>query len=186
MALHDLRRPLTYEDYLLIPEDGRRHEILDGEHCVTPSPFLRHQRISIRLSSRLFVFADQNGLGEVFTAPSDVILSRHDVVQPDLFFIARDRARIATEKNVQGAPDLVVEILSKSTRRLDQGIKLQRYERLGVGEYWILDPDLRGARVHRRDDDHLRLIAELLAEAGDVLTTPLLPGLVISLREIFA
>jgi Uma2 family endonuclease len=185
MALHDLRRKLTYEDYLLIPEDGQRHEILDGEHYVTPSPFLRHQRISIRLSSWLFNFVDQHGLGEVFAAPADVVLSPYDIVQPDIFFISNERARIATEKNVQGAPDLVIEILSKSTRRRDEGIKLERYERLGAGEYWMFDPDRRGTKVYRRDGDRLRLVAELSADAGDVLTTPLLPGLEISLSEVF-
>ena len=185
MALHDLRRKLTYEDYLLIPEDGRRHEILEGEHYVTPAPFLRHQRISIRLSSRLFFFADRHRLGEVFTAPADVILSRHDVVQPDILFISNERAGIATKKNVQGAPDLVVEILSESTRRRDERIKLEIYERLGVDEYWTLDPDRRTTKVYRRDGDRLVLAAGLSADAGDVLTSPLLPGLEIRLSEIF-
>jgi Uma2 family endonuclease len=186
MALYDLPRKLTYEDYLLIPEDGQRHEILDGEHYVTPSPFLPHQRISMRLTLRLGPFIVENRLGEIFAAPADVILSRHDVIQPDLFFISKERARIATEKNVQGAPDLVIEILSKSTRGRDEGIKLDLYDRSGTLECWMIDPDHRATRIYRRDGGSLRLAAELSAGAGDVLTTPLLPGLEISLREVFA
>jgi len=184
MALHDLRRrKLTYEDYLLIPEDGQRHEILDGEHYVTAAPFLRHQRISIRLSSRLFFFVDQHGLGEVLTAPADVILSLNDVVQPDILFISKKRARIAEEKNVQGAPDLVIEIFSKSTKTRDEGIKLERYELLGVTEYWTVDPETRTARIYRRRGERLAPAEEIPVEGA--LSTPLLPGLEIPLSGIF-
>jgi len=188
MALPDLDLPrkLTYDDYVLFPEDGQRHEILDGEHYVTPAPFIRHQRISSKLHNRLGPFIEENRLGELFAAPADVVLSRHDVVQPDLLFISNARAAIITEQNVQGAPDLVIEILSKRTRRRDEGIKLERYEQLGVGECWLFDPDRRGARVYRRDGARLRLVAKLFADAGDVLVTPLLPGLAIRLSEVLA
>jgi Uma2 family endonuclease len=184
MALHDLRRKLTYEDYSLLPEDGRRHEILDGEHRVTPAPFLRHQRISIRLSSRLFAFAELHGLGEVLTAPTDVVLSPHDIVQPDILFVSRERAAILREENVRGAPDLVVEILSPGTRGRDQGIKLERYDRLGVREYWTLDPDRRLAMIYPRFDGRLRRLAEVSPDTAGTLTTPLLPGLEIPLSDI--
>ena len=186
MALADLRHKLSYEDYVHFPDDGQRHEILDGEHYLTPAPFLRHQRISMRLTVRLLPFIEQNDLGELFVAPSDVLLSAHDILQPDLFYVSKRRAKIVTEKNVQGAPDLVIEILSPGTRRIDEGIKLDRYERLGVEEYWMLYPDLNTARIYRRDGNRFVLIAELSAAAGDVLTTPLLPGLEIPLAEIFA
>jgi Uma2 family endonuclease len=184
MALHDLRRrKLTYEDYCLIPEDGQRHEILDGEHYVTPAPFLRHQRISSRLHVRLGSFIERQGLGEFFSSPVDVVLSRHDVVQPDLLFISNERARIAEEKNIQGAPDLVIEIFSKSTRARDEGLKLERYELLGVTEYWTVDPETRTARIYRRQGDRLKTAAAI--PAGGALSTPLLPGLEIVLSEIF-
>ena len=184
MALHDFRRrKLTYEDYLLIPEDGQRHEILDGEHYVTAAPFLRHQRISSRLHTRLGSFIERQGLGELLAAPVDVVLSLHDIVQPDLLFISNERARIAEEKNVQGAPDLVIEIFSKSTRIRDEGIKLERYELLGVTEYWTVDPETRTAKVYRRRGERLETAAEISAEGA--LSTPLLPGLEIPLSEIF-
>jgi Uma2 family endonuclease len=185
MALRDLDLPrkLTYEDYLLFPEDGQRHEILDGEHYVTPSPFIRHQLISSKLHSRLGPFIERGNFGTLLAAPTDVILSPHDIAQPDLLFISNGRIGIVTEPNVQGAPDLVIEILSKSTRRRDERLKLERYDRFGVLEYWMFDPDSKGTKVYRRDGGRLRLAAEL--SAGDVLTTPLLPGLEIPLAEIF-
>ncbi|HKI05442.1 MAG TPA: Uma2 family endonuclease [Thermoanaerobaculia bacterium] len=186
MALADLRRKLTYEDYVHFPDDGKRHEIMDGEHYVSPAPLLRHQRISMRLTVRLMPFIEQNGFGELFAAPADVLLSLHDVLQPDLFYVSTQRARIVTEQNVQGAPDLVIEIFSPSTRRVDEGIKLDRYDLLGVEEYWMLNPVLNTAKIYRRDGNRLVLVAELSAVAGDVFTTPLLPGLEIPLAEIFA
>ncbi len=185
MALRDLELPrkLTYEDYILFPEDGQRHEILDGEHYVTPAPFIKHQIISSNLHSLLGPFIRRHRLGKLLAAPTDVILSPHDIAQPDLLFISSDRVGIITEKNVQGAPDLVIEILSKSTRRRDERLKLERYDRFGVLEYWMFDPDRKGARIYRRDGGRLLLVAEL--SIGDVLTTPLLPGLEIPLAEIF-
>src|ERR1051325_10062309 len=111
MALHDVpAKKLTYEDYLLIPEDGKRHEIIDGEHYVSAAPFIRHQRVVLRLAVQLDNFIRARNLGEVFIAPTDVILSPHDIVEPDLFFISNERSAIVEEKNVQGAPDLFIEI----------------------------------------------------------------------------
>ncbi|MEA2601740.1 MAG: hypothetical protein QOF89_2732 [Acidobacteriota bacterium] len=185
MALHDLPRKLTYDDYVLIPEDGQRHEILDGEHYVSPAPLTRHQLISVRLTGRLEPFVRERRLGWVLPAPTDVVLSPYDVVQPDLFFISIERLGIVTEENVQGAPDLVIEIFSKKTRQQDEGSKREIYERYGVREYWMLDPDRNSVRVYRRIGNRLRLVAELSAAAGDVLKTPLLPGLELKLSEIF-
>jgi Uma2 family endonuclease len=186
MAVRDLARKLTYEDYVLIPEDGRRHEILDGEHYVTASPFIRHQDAAANLYFALSFFNRTHRLGKILLAPTDVILSPHDVVVPDLIFVSNERLGIVGEKNVQGAPDLVVEVLSKGTRQRDESLKLHLYERHEVGEYWMLDPDLRTAKVFRRAGERLRLAASLAAEAADVLSTPLLPGLAVPLREIFA
>lgn len=178
-------RKLTYKDYLLFPEDGKRHEILDGEHFVTPVPYLRHQAVIGELHLWIGSFLRQNRLGRVFFAPVDVLLSEHDVVQPDLLFISNEGLAILKEKNVQGAPDLVIEVRSAPTRRRDEGLKLERYERLEVREYWTVDPSRNVARVYRRSGDRLRKEAELTAAAGDRLTTPLLPGLEIPLDELF-
>ena len=185
MALHDLPRKLTYDDYVLIPEDGQRHEILDGEHYVSPAPFMRHQDVAANLFDELSPFVRKHRLGKVRFAPVDVVLSPNDIVQPDLLFISTQRLGIVTEANVQGAPDLVIEILSEKTRRQDEGLKREIYERHGVREYWMLDPDHDSVRVYRRIGNRLRLVAELDATAGEGLTTPVLPGLEIRLAEIF-
>ena len=185
MALPDLPPKLTYDDYLLFPEDGLRHEILEGEHYVTASPFVRHQRISGRIYRPLSSWVEERDLGEVFYASVDVVLSPHDVAVPDLFYISKERSEIITEKNIQGAPDLIIEIISPGTRLRDEGIKLQCYSDRGVEEYWMVYPDRQTTRVCRRKDGRLRLAADLSAVAGDFLSTPLLPGLAIPLAEIF-
>lgn len=184
MAVRDTaHRKLTYEDYEHIPEDGQRHEILDGEHYVSPAPTVQHQRISMRLSSRMHVFVEEHGLGEVLAAPTDVLLSRHDILQPDILLVSRDRAAILTQKNVQGAPDLVIEILSVNSRHLDERLKLARYELFGVREYWIVDPLAERLHVFLPAGNSFHRAAELSAQ--DILTTPLLPGLEISIEDLF-
>jgi Uma2 family endonuclease len=186
MAIQDAaRRKLTYEDYERIPDDGLRHEILDGEHYVSPSPVPRHQRVSVALTLRFGAYLEEHTLGEVLTAPCDVILSPYDIAQPDLLFISNERSGIITEKNVQGAPDLLVEILSDGTRKRDEGLKRDLYERFGVKEYWLVDPVRQTVLVYRREGDRFHRAGRFSAAAGDVLTTPLLPGLEIALAKIF-
>jgi Uma2 family endonuclease len=187
MALHDRIRKLTYDDYVLIPDDGQRHEIIDGEHYVLPAPFLPHQDLVTELVAWLRPFARRNELGRVLVAPTDVLLSKHDIVQPDILFISREneKALTATGKHILGAPDLAIEVLSESTRRLDEDIKLDLYDRAGVREYWMFNPGQGSVRVYRRRDGCLLPTAELSSAAGDVLTTPLLPGLEIPLADVF-
>ncbi|HZF11542.1 MAG TPA: Uma2 family endonuclease, partial [Thermoanaerobaculia bacterium] len=122
-------------------------------------------------------------MGTVLYAPFDVLLSPHDVVQPDLLFISNERAAILTEANAQGAPDLVAEILSDSTLRRDETLKRDRYERFGVLEYWLVDPLRRTVRIFRRSGTGFAAPQEL--SAMDILTTPLLPGFEIRVSEIF-
>jgi Uma2 family endonuclease len=180
-------RRLTYDDFLLFPDDdGLRHEIIDGVHYVTPCPNTRHQMLAGRLYFEIELFLRSHpDTGQVFFAPFDVIFTKWDVVEPDLLFIAADQTGILTDKNVQGAPALVIEIASPGTRKRDQGIKRQLFDRGGVREYWTVDPDSDAVRVFRRESNGpLALTAELTR--GDVLTTPLLPGLAIQLTELFA
>jgi len=175
----------TYEDLLLLPEDGLRHEIIDGEHYVNASPVTRHQRISMRLITEISFYLREHPLGELFHAPFDVVFSQSDVVEPDLIFIRNERREILTTKNIQGSPDLLVEILSDSNRNYDEVTKRALYERTGVPEYWIVDPVRNAVRVFRhRAPGSYELFAEL--SAGDTLTSSLFPGLEIPLDEIFA
>jgi Uma2 family endonuclease len=180
-------RRLTYDDFLLFPDDGLRHEIIDGEHYVTPSPNLRHQDLVGRLFLALGNFlAAHPGAGRLFMAPLDVVFSFYDVVEPDLLFIARDQLEIMTEKNVQGAPALVVEVLSRSTKARDERIKLQLFDRSGVREYWLVDPDRNHVTAFRREDGGtLRSVASLGVSEHEVLTSPLLPGFSLSLADLF-
>jgi len=174
----------TYSELLLFPDDGKRHELIDGEHIMSPSPFTKHQRISCNLSTAFKIFLRQYKLGEIFTAPLDVVLSDFDVVEPDLLFIASKHASIITEKHIMGVPDLVVEILSEGSRKTDEITKRRLYEQFGVKEYWVIDPALESVKVYRMQE--AGLILELSVENGGTLTTPLLPGLVIPLSDIFA
>ena len=178
---------LTYDDYLQFPDDGKRHELIDGEHYVTPSPNLRHQKISGRLYLLIGTWLSTHPVGEVYSAPLDVLFSRFDVVEPDLLYVSNERApELLSGQYVTGAPDLVIEIGSPGTRRRDETIKRSLYQRSNVLEYWVVDPDIDAIRVYRRSGERLARAVELSAEAGDVLTTALLPGLEIPLSHIFA
>jgi Uma2 family endonuclease len=181
-------RRLTYEDFLLFPDDGQRHELIDGEHYVTPSPNLRHQELLGRLHLEIGLYLRQHpGTGRAFMAPLDVLFTKWDVVEPDLLFVAGDQIDILTEMNVQGPPALVVEILSRGTRKRDLQIKRRLFDRGGVREYWAVDPKLDLVTVFvRQDDGSFPRTAELSRERGDGLTTGLLPGLSIPLSELFA
>jgi Uma2 family endonuclease len=177
---------LTYDDYVQFPDDGLRHELIDGEHYVTPTPIRKHQAIATNLVGIIWSYLREHPVGRVFTAPFDVILSDFDVVEPDLLFLTNERlGEIATSPWVKGAPSLVVEIGSPSTRKRDATIKRRLYERVGVDEYWIIDPELDAIDVYRLIDGHYHRTAQLSLEAGDVLTTVLLPGLRLSLSTIF-
>lgn len=176
----------TYEDYLLFRDDGKRHELIEGEHHMTPAPSTRHQKILSNLHRILGTFIHEKKLGSLLPAPTDVVLSDLDVVQPDLLFISSARTSLITEKNIQGAPDLVIEILSETTRKIDEIIKRKLYERHGVREYWIVDPELESVKIYRPTEQGYTRAAELSVEAKHTLNSPLIPGLQISLSEIFS
>jgi Uma2 family endonuclease len=178
---------LTYEDYVSFPDDGKRHELIDGEHYVTPAPLTKHQCISINLAAAIHHHCQQNKTGRIFSAPTDVKLTETDVVQPDLLYIAKDRDHLITRENIQGAPDFIVEILSDSTRRRDERLKRHLYEQHGVKEYWIVDPELETVKIHRLQEGRYDAPQELTTEQPHAtLTTPLLPNFSFSLSDLFA
>ncbi len=141
------RVKLTYDDLLLFPNDGKRHELIDGEHIMSPSPKTKHQKASINLTALLFAFVRKANFGQVFAAPLDVMFSDFDVTEPDLLFISREHEEIITEDNVRGAPDLVVEILSPNTAEMDRRTKLRLYEKYGVREYWLVSPEAENIQI---------------------------------------
>ena len=181
-------RRLTYEDFVRIPDDGKRHEIIDGVHYVTPSPVRRHQQLLGRLHLAIGSFLEQKPeIGQVYLSPLDTVFSPWDVVEPDLVFVAADQLDILTEPNIQGAPALVVEILSPSTRSRDKGIKRQLFDRGGVREYWLVDPKGRDVTIYRRmADGGFPKVAQLSAADEATLETPLLPRFSLSVAKLFA
>jgi len=179
---------LTYDDFVRIPGDGKRHEIIDGVHYVTPSPVLRHQQLLGRLHVTIFTFLEGHPeFGQVFLSPLDTVFSPWDVVEPDLLLVAGDQLEILTEPNIQGAPVLVVEILSPSTRARDRGIKRQLFDRGGVREYWIVDPKAQEVTIYRRSaDGGFPKVAQLSAADAATVVSPLLPGFSLPLVKLFA
>lgn len=176
---------LTYQDYLELPDDGNRYEIIDGELFVNPAPVPQHQRIVANLMFAFLLHFRANRNGEVLTSPLDIVLGSDTVVQPDLNVFIGDRRQIIGKKNVQGAPDLVVEILSPSTRRLDEVKKRRAYETSGVTEYWIVDPEAESVRIYRRTAATFNLATELSTEEGGEITTPLLTGFTLDVAAVF-
>lgn len=172
----------TYRDYLLLPEQDRR-ELIYGDFYMAPAPNIRHQNILANLGMILRDFVRRNRLGVVLLAPTDVVLSDLNVVQPDILYISNERRDIITENNISGAPDLVVEILSPSTASRDRELKLNLYARFGVREYWIVDPDGSSAQVMELGTEGYDTIRSY--DSGEVESL-VIPGFRIAIDEIFA
>ena len=150
---------LTYDDYVTFPDqDGIRKEIIEGELFMSPAPSIKHQLILKRLSQLLDRFVQQKFLGEVVFAPCDVIFSNINVLQPDIIYISKENFEILTELNIKGAPDLIIEILSPSTIENDRVYKKLVYEKFGVKEYWIVDPEQEIVEVWSLQDDRFQLV----------------------------
>lgn len=177
-------RRLTFEDLELIPEEheGDRHELIDGELVVTPSPIPAHQLVSRNLFRHLDRYVSAGDLGETMYAPVDVRLTRDNVFIPDIIFIARDRMHIIGPKTIDAAPDLVIEILSSGTRRRDLTVKRDLYARFGVQEYWIVDPDTRTVTVLALTGETYETIP--LTDGG-MVQSRVLSGLELDLVAVF-
>ena len=176
------RLKLTYADYLSTPED-KRYELLDGELMMTPAPNEAHQRTQAELGYYLMTFVKSRGLGRIYYSSTDVVLSDMDVVQPDLLFVSTERAQIITPDNIQGPPDLVVEILSPSTAERDRGYKRALYAQHGVKEYWVVGTDAGVITVLLLGDKGYEVV-DTFGE-GDTLTSPTLAGFSLQVDEIF-
>ena len=174
---------LTYDDYCELPNDRSRYEILDGELSVTPAPRTKHQSSSGRLYRILANHIVASRLGDIYAAPTDVILAPTTVVQPDLIFIANDRRSIVTERAVEGAPTLVIEILSPTTERADRQTKAQLYAKYEVPHYWLLDPDQQTLEAYELLGDPYKLVVKV--QNAEVFTPALFPGLSIQLADLW-
>lgn len=179
------KRKYTYEDYLkMTPADGRC-ELLEGELQMTPSPVWKHQRISRKIVVRMEEYIIKRDLGEVFYSPLDVYLDDENVVQPDILFISKERMNIMGEKNVQGAPDLVVEILSESTAYRDTIHKKKLYARFGVKECWLVAPEDKLVEVYTLKDKGEYQLLKTYYE-NDVIESQAVQGFKLELSKVFA
>jgi Uma2 family endonuclease len=176
---------LSYDDLVVLqdrPEfDGQRLELIDGELLVSPTPSLFHQRVSMNLTVALDQYARGQQAGAVFAAPTEVRLAPDVAVQPDLCFVRRERFHLLKSAGIAGAPDLVVEILSPSTRNVDQTKKKSLYERVGVAEYWVVDPDVQSVATYALVEGRYRQVPV----ESDIVRSSVIVGFAISLSELF-
>jgi Uma2 family endonuclease len=175
--------PLTVENYKLLPETGPRYQLIQGDLYMAPAPNRFHQEISRNLQFELHSYLKRNPIGKLFDAPFDVYLDEINVFQPDIIIVLNDRLGILTEDGAEGAPDLVIEILSPKTRRLDLVNKKQEYARAGVKELWIIDPEPRTIMIHQFAFDGVEKIRQIDQE--DTLSTELLPGFSLVVATLF-
>lgn len=171
---------LGYAEYVLYPDNGQRHEILDGDHFMNPAPSTNHQTVSKRLQYQLYSRVELAGLGLVFSAPTDVQLADHDIVQPDLVVLTNSSSAKVTSSRIVGPPELVIEILSPATADIDLGLKRRIYERAGVAEYWIIDPFEQSVTVLvGRDSGYVEI------DHGTEIWLSCLPGVHVDMRDVW-
>jgi Uma2 family endonuclease len=178
------RTTLTYADYAALPDDGRRYELHEGELSVTPAPGVRHQRVLLNLADTLLHHVKAGRLGEVFLAPLDCIMTDITVVQPDIVYVSRDRSALISERAIEGAPTLAIEIVSPSSERIDRQRKFDLYARHGVPHYWIVDPATREILAYVLTAGVYRLVARLAGEQPQAL--PPFDGLELDPAAIWA
>jgi len=173
----------TYEDYLRLPDDGYHYQIIKGVLFMTAAPAIKHQDVVRNLLVALHLFVKERRRGKVYDSPVDVQLSEQTVVEPDIIFVARERLSIIKESYVEGAPDLIVEILSPSNWVVDRRDKFAVYEAAGVREYWIVDPDVRTVEIYSLRQGQYALLERY--EPGQTVQSELLTGFEIPVDNIF-
>ncbi len=172
------------EDIWEAPDDGNLYEVIDGELYVTPSPAWRHQVALSKLNLRVAGYVYERGLGDAVPAPTGVVLDPETAVEPDLVYVSRARAHLISERGVEGAPDLVVEVLSPSTRARDRGIKMRRYAAAGIPHYWQLDLDAPALEAYRLEEAGYALVGR--HGPGSVFRPELVPGLELAVDELWS
>ena len=175
----------TYEDYLRLPEDGNRYEVIRGVLYVTPSPTTEHQFSSSMFTFSLTQFVRDNGLGMVFSAPYDIRLPSRiaDPLEPDVMFFRKGNEPRRGTACFEGAPDLVAEVLSPGTHNRDRTVKLKAYQDAGVPEYWLLDPAARTVIVNVLEKG--KYVELVRGGAGDTVWSSVLPGFRVNVTDLF-
>jgi len=182
IAVRQLERPYTADDLATMPDDGRRFEVIGGELAVSPSPSTEHQRVLRKLIVKIDEYLTHLDSGEVFTAPLDVVLGNHDILQPDVFVVLHENASRVTDSGVDGPPDLVIEITSPSTAPMDRIRKSATYATFGVPEYWIVDPHSKSILAQRLVDGQYQPIDSV----DGMVRSRRISGLAIDPAEIFS
>ena len=177
-----IKKTYTCEDYEKLPE-GAPYQLIEGDLIMTPSPMPYHQELSRELGFRLLTFVKENDAGHVYYAPLDVCFSETDVYQPDIIFIQKERHEIIGKTKIEGTPDMVIEILSPSTAYYDLRKKFRTYEKSGVQEYWIVDPELKRIEVYENENHRYRIFSE--AEEEGKVSSAILRGFEVELADIF-
>ena len=172
---------LTYDDLEAFPEDNFRREIIDGELIVTAAPSTRHQRVVLELGAALLAYTKEHG-GEVYVAPTDVYFSHTNVVEPDVIFVRAEHGERVEVKFIRSAPDVVVEVSSPSTRRLELTRKWELYQRFGVPEYWSVDLDADRVEIHRLQEGSYG--RPVMLAGKDVLRSVEIPGFAIGIAQL--
>ena len=177
----------TYKDYLRLPDDGRRYEVLRGDLYVTPAPAYDHQFSVSRLTYHLTHFSLERDLGIVLGTPFDIRLPRGigAPVQPDLIFFRKGNEPQTGDKNFQGVPDLVIEVLSPGTRRVDERTKMSIYREAGIPEYWLVDPQARSIVIYRLSEDRQGYFEWQRGGEGDTVGSVVLSGLRLAVSDVF-
>jgi Uma2 family endonuclease len=176
---------LTYDEFQTLPRDGsKRFELIEGEVFMTPSPNTKHQTAAANLHLALGQLVRERNLGRVFFAPYDVVFSKWTALEPDLLFIRKERLAIITEANVQGPPDLVIEILSPSNKKYDRETKMRAYEKAGVPEIWYFDPEDDTAEILNLGGNGLYVVTANLSGNARIVSKAL-PELYLTLDQVF-
>ena len=176
---------LTYEDLQYTPADGKRYELVEGEIFVSAAPVLLHQIVVGNLFAILWRYVRERRLGQVFVAPCDIVFAPSTVLEPDIFFVSTARSHIVGEKCLTGPPDLVVEVLSEGSARLDRHIKFKQYAFYGVPEYWLIDPYGRTLQMFRLRGDEKQYETAQLLGFSDTLTSLLFPDFSLPLASLW-
>ncbi|MBC7347003.1 MAG: Uma2 family endonuclease [Clostridia bacterium] len=187
LPIHELaatgKKTYTYKDYAALPE-GAPYQLIEGELVLTPAPGTYHQVVSMKLELKMAGYVLERNLGLVLDAPVDVYLGETETYQPDLIFISRERLAIVEPARINGAPDLVVEILSPATAYYDLRKKFRVYERCGVREYWVVDPEEKAVEVYALKEGKFELAQR--AEGSGQVFSGVIEGFAVSLESIFS
>ena len=179
----DLIRPIfTVGDLAQLPDDGKRYEILEGDLAVSPSPNRKHQ-LAVQAAFLFLTHLKEQGMGQGFVAPFDVVFDEYNVAEPDVLFVRADRLAIITDANVQGAPDLIIEVLSPSSRDRDLGVKAHLYARFRVPEYWVVDPEQETLTIYHLIDDGYRRAGPFRPE--EQVHSVLFPSITLNVADLF-